>query len=153
MDTTSHNASGPGTQPLGPSLLHRYAASYIKYGWGLVKLRLNDKIPIEKEWQKHPICDVAQLNGHIGNLGVQLGQGSGGLVGLDLDCPEAIELAPHYLPPTSAKFGRASKPLSHWLYKATGATPSATGKDANGKVILELRGDKSTGFGAQTAFP
>src|SRR5882672_11165842 len=94
-----------------------FAHAYISYGWGVVKLHLRDKIPVVRGWQKNPIRDAALLNGHGGNIGVQLGHASGGLVDIDLDCPEAIELAPQYLPPTPAKFGRASKPSSHWLYR------------------------------------
>jgi|SRR5215471_16982880 len=46
---------------------------------------------------------------------------SAGLVDVDLDCEEAIELAPLYLPETGAIFGRKSAPKSHWLYIADGA--------------------------------
>jgi P4 family phage/plasmid primase-like protien len=54
------------------------------------------------------------------NVGALLGEPSGGLVDIDLDCPEAIRAAPHVLPPTRRQ-GRASAPDSHWLYVAPGA--------------------------------
>src|SRR5262249_36897900 len=60
--------------------------------------------------------DPAQFNGNAQNVGIQLGKVSGGLADVDLDCIEAVGLAPKFLPPTDAIFGRKSKPASHWLY-------------------------------------
>jgi hypothetical protein len=45
-----------------------------------------------------------------------LGSLLGGLVGIDLDCPEPLLLADYFLPYTEAMFGHASKPKSHRLY-------------------------------------
>jgi len=53
------------------------------------------------------------------NVGLLLGEPSGWLVDVDLDCEEAIELAEHYLPPTNAITGRDGSPRSHWWYFAT----------------------------------
>jgi hypothetical protein len=75
---------------------------------------------------------------------------SGGLVDADLDCPEALDLAPEILPPTAAIFGRPSKPKSHWLYSVEGVAQSLTFKDPiTGAMLVELRGDG----GRQTLFP
>ena len=52
------------------------------------------------------------------NIGVILGPPSGGLVDIDLDCPESLRLARFVLPKTELRFGRESTPDSHWLYKA-----------------------------------
>ena len=41
----------------------------------------------------------------------------GWLTDIDLDCPEVLRAAALILPPTAAKFGRASTPNSHWLYR------------------------------------
>ena len=43
---------------------------------------------------------------------------SPGLVDVDLDSTEACQLAPQFLPPTNAIFGRACKRGSHRLYVA-----------------------------------
>jgi P4 family phage/plasmid primase-like protien len=53
-----------------------------------------------------------------GNVGIVLGDPSGGLIDVDIDDPagHAMRLAPQFLPAT-ATFGRASKPESHWLYQ------------------------------------
>jgi hypothetical protein len=50
------------------------------------------------------------------NVGIVLGPSSQGLTDVDLDCVEAIAIAPYILPRTEAIFGRASKRASHWLY-------------------------------------
>ena len=62
----------------------------------------------------------AHFNG-TGNIGILLGDPSGGLVDVDLDCPEAHELAEQHLPPTGMKTGRPGSPASHWWYIAPGA--------------------------------
>ena len=83
------------------------------------------------------------------NVGVLLGGPSGGLVDVDLDCPEAVALGAALLPPTGAVFGRAGKPRSHRLYNVG---PNSAGteqwKDVGGVMLVELR---STG--GQTVFP
>ena len=56
-----------------------------------------------------------------GNIGVLLGEVSGDLTDLDLDCPEALRLAPAFLPPTGLVSGRASAPDSHRFYVSHGA--------------------------------
>ena len=57
----------------------------------------------------------AHFNG-TGNIGVLLGEPSGWLIDVDLDCDEAVALAPKFLPPTGATSGRPGKPASHWWY-------------------------------------
>ena len=61
----------------------------------------------------------AHFNG-TGNIGVLLGEPSGWLVDVDLDCEEAVALAPRFLPPTGAMSGRPGKPASHWWYVCEG---------------------------------
>ena len=101
------------------------------------------------------------FNGKPQNVGVVLGPTSNGLTDIDLDCREAIELAPHVLPKTGAIFGRHSAPASHWLYRTKLASTSEDEKatiqfkdptrPADEAMLLEVRvgGDK----GAQTVFP
>jgi AAA domain/Bifunctional DNA primase/polymerase, N-terminal len=110
-------------------------------------------------WQSLRITadDLAiYFNGQPQNIGVLLGEASGGLVDVDLDCDAAVLLAPYFLPPTGATFGRDSKRRSHWLYFASIATkkfrdPLVEKQDAtegDKAMLVELR---STG--AQTVFP
>lgn len=70
---------------------------------------------------------------------------------MDIDCPEALHLAPHLLPATSGRFGRATKRASHWLYLSD-VPKHIKYEDPNidgpGKTIIELRSG-----GVQTVFP
>lgn len=136
------------------------ALEFIGFGWAPIPVEHRSKKPIGKDWQNTKITEVNAkrwFNGGEQNIGVRLGEPSGGLSDVDLDCAEAIDAAPAFLPRTKT-FGRASKRFSHWLYK-TGLASSENAaaidfKDTQkpAKVILEIRiggGDK----GAQTVFP
>jgi hypothetical protein len=93
--------------------------------------------------------DIRQrFTGRRRNLAVLLGEPSNGLVDIDLDCPEAMVLADEFLPTTGWRFGRASKPDSHWLYVADPIPEYVRFKDVDGTMLVELR---STGY--QTIFP
>ncbi len=125
-------------------------------GWRVVPIPLRSKAPVLKGWQtlRIKLGNLGEyFSGQPSNLGVLLGEPSGWLVDVDLDCAEAVRLAPAFLPPTRSRFGRASRRASHWLYTVT--TPVETEKyadpdapDDDKGVLLELR---STG--AQTVFP
>jgi putative DNA primase/helicase len=136
------------------------ARSYVARGWNPVAVpwRGKGKAPSGNDWPKRVVTDenVARVfNGaERWNVGVQLGPKSSGLTDVDLDCKEAIALAPHFLPNTSAVFGRKTKPMSHWLYRIDDAPNRAADKydDGAGSTIIELRiggGDR----GAMTVFP
>lgn len=132
------------------------ARSYIDRGWAPVPIPFKAKGPTIDGWQKLSINkdDVDKyFNGEDQNVGVILGAASGGLADVDLDCEEAIILAPKLLPTTSAIFGRQSKPKSHYLYKVTDPDQKAAHRlqDVDDGTIIELRlGGKG---GAQTVFP
>jgi hypothetical protein len=133
------------------------ARDYIARGWNPIPIPYRAKGPTGDEWGKLRITDenVEQFfDGSPQNIGVQLGKKSDGLTDVDLDCPEAVVLAPQFLPSTPAVFGRASKPRSHYLYCIDDAPNKGSLKltDLDKAVIVELRmggGDK----GAQTVFP
>lgn len=61
--------------------------------------------------------DWTQLVKQGCNIGAMLGPKSNGLTDLDLDCPEAVALAPFFMPKTNARFGRDGSRNSHWLYR------------------------------------
>ena len=101
--------------------------------------------------------DLAELEG--GNVGVALGDQSGGLVDIDLDHWFAVRLGQRLLPPTGWKFGRKGKPISHWIYRVENCgnrkafeSPILKGKDADGKeknaMLCEYRAT-----GTYTVFP
>jgi hypothetical protein len=96
------------------------------------------------------------FNGGPQNIGLILGARSGGLTDIDLDCPEALGIAPYILPPTHAIFGRASKPASHWLYVTDLAEKRAKAvdqyEDVDGTMLVEQRMGGG-GKAAQTVVP
>lgn len=135
------------------------AGEYIQKGWSVVVVRARQKRPLHDDWPKIRITAdrVREYFKPDSNIGVVLGDVSKGLVDVDLDCPEAIALAPHFLPDT-VEFGRASSRRSHRLYYAPSARtekfqqPLGAGKT---KMLVELRANKASedGEGLQTVFP
>ena len=73
------------------------------------------KCPVLTDWQ-HLRLEEQELDNHFGddtNIGLLLGEPSGGLVDVDCDCAEAKELAEKLLPETPAVTGRGGNPRSH----------------------------------------
>lgn len=142
-----------------PKTLHA-ALNYLKRGWYPIPIPPGRKSPTIKNWQNLRLAeeDIRRVFAKPCNIGVLLGEPSNGLIDIDLDHPIAAKLAPVFLPPTGAVFGRASKPASHWLYLCAGAKTTKwvlTRKEAQALLseakecmLVELR---STG--CQTVFP
>jgi hypothetical protein len=130
-------------------------ARYLAIGWDIKSIPRGEKGPREAGWPNLKLSP-AELERHVaksGNVGVRLGASSGGLVDVDLDCPEALALKDIYLPTSGARFGRNSKPLSHWLYIAPGAIFAAYTDPLTGETLVELRSDGRTGGAHQTLIP
>jgi len=133
----------------GPSLLDA-ARAYTARGYRVVPIPPAQKAPRIKAWQNLRL-DEPDLPAHFncdpssGNVGLLLGEPSGGLVNVDLDCDEAVELADDYLPPTPAVTGRPSRPSSHRWYVSPGVATTKHRDPVTREMIVELR---STG--AQT---
>ncbi len=130
------------------------AAAYHKRGWVPVPVPYKKKAPVILEWEKLNLSTIdlpLHFNCADQNIGVLLGVPSGGLVDIDMDCPESLALASYFLPPTSI-FGRVSTPESHYLVQCNPPPPTKKYQLADGTaekaMIVELR---STG--AQTVFP
>lgn len=127
------------------------AREYVERGWVPIPIPRGKKSPVIDEWPQLRVT-AADVDRHFapdGNIGVLLGEASGNLVDVDLDCIEAVVMAPKLLPPTQAVFGHANNPDSHWLY-IVDRSPSkrlALTDHENGSLV-ELR---STG--GQTVFP
>ncbi len=134
------------------------AACYLRAGWVPVWIPPRSKNPNRLDWQnERPTrAELPKLFTGDRNVGVLLGEPSGSLVDCDLDCTESVALAPLVLPST-LRFGRASRPRSHWLYRASGARylkraePVRPGlpQDKCGPTLLELRSSS----GQQTVMP
>jgi hypothetical protein len=124
-------------------------------GFGVVPVPYKDKKPVITGWPNLRLTTVdlpRYFNGHPQNIGVLLGDF--GLADVDADCGEAVRAAAFFLPETRMKFGRASKPASHWFYRMDPPNRSLAYKDIDGKMILELRCQAKDGsVGMQTVVP
>lgn len=120
---------------------------YLAAKWRLVPIPAGKKGPVDRDWPGRTYSRDKLLAS--ANVGVILGPASGDLVDVDLDCDEAITLAPTILPRTLTS-GRASKPRSHRWYRSHGIklrqfrAPRSDG----GSMLAELRGQ-----GGQTVVP
>jgi hypothetical protein len=126
------------------------ARKYHDRGWSITPVAYRTKRPLLNDWTNTTITPDA-IGQHFGlgtvNIGVVLGDRSNGLVDVDLDDPQAVYFADHFLPDTSCVFGRTSNPRSHHLYQVASAGRHV-GFDVAGKPIIELRGN-----GHLTVFP
>jgi hypothetical protein len=120
------------------------ARSYIALGLSLVPVPIGQKGPRIKGWETRDFRDFDFSKPT--NLGLKTGKPSGGLVDVDLDCHEAVIAARRWLPTTDMRFGRDSRPSSHYLFESTSELrrevfkdPESSGQSA---VLLELRGDR-----------
>jgi hypothetical protein len=125
------------------------ALDLMQQGFSVVPVAYRSKSAYLDDWSNLRIT-TEDLPNYFGskpmNIGVLLGDVSGDLVDVDLDCEEAMTLAPHFLPSTEAVFGHMSKRRSHYLYFSS--TPTKKFIDpSSGTTLLEIR---STG---QTVFP
>ena len=120
-------------------------------GIAVIALRPNEKLPVRKNWQKARLREdelANEFSDPSSNIGILLGAPSNGLLDIDLDCEEARAVAPALLPQTSAKFGRPSVGIGHYLYRVD-IPPKGTKRFSfEGKNLAEIR---STG--GQTMVP
>jgi P4 family phage/plasmid primase-like protien len=92
------------------------------------------------------------------NIGVILGDEHGS-ADVDLDCNEAVAIAPLFLPETNLIFGRPSRPSSHYFYRVDPPIPLRKFIDPlepneDEATIIELRCRKKDGtVGFQTVVP
>jgi hypothetical protein len=127
-----------GHDPVTP--LHA-AREYVRRGWCVVPIPFKQKRALRKGWQNLRLTadQLPEYFDQPANIGLILGEPSGWLVDVDLDCPEAIELADEYLPPTPAITGRPGKLRSHRWYYAGGAVTKKHTDPVSRKMIVELR--------------
>ncbi len=127
------------------------ARSYLKRGWIPLPVPFRSKNPGFIGWQKFRVTEdelPKHFNERQQNIGVLLGEVSGDLVDVDLDCAEAGALAPQFLPSTGAIFGRQTRPSSHWLYVAQISSKVTFTDPATGKRLVEILTN-----GQQSIFP
>ena len=132
-----------------PRTILEIARAYLARGWAPVPILFREKRPVDDGWPSMRLTD-ADLVTHFSrpsNIGIILGEPSGWLVDVDLDCDETVALAATLFPSACA-FGRASKRRSHLLFVAPGAKTQRFIDPITGKTLVEFR---STG--GQTVFP
>lgn len=127
------------------------AQIFLTKEWRPVPVPLRKKGPVIGEWQNMRLTasDLPKYFPANSNIGLILGEPSGGLVDVDLDTPQAVRAASVFLPETQLTHGRKSKRSSHWWYVSTHPIPTSKRFVApDGTCLLELR---STG--EQTVVP
>ena len=117
------------------------AREYVRRGWRVVPIPCKQKRPLLKEWEQLRLtdADLAAYFDQPANIGLILGQPSGGLVDVDLDCVEARAIAANYLPATQAKTGHTGAPNSHWWYISADAKTVQHRDPLTRQMIVELR--------------
>ena len=128
----------------------RMAYDYLKRKIALTKIHPHSKKPVEKDWTTKFYTNVEAASIFTDyNIGIILGRSSQNLTDIDLDCPEAVKLAPRILPGTNWVFGRKSAPRSHYMYTVKDSkTTKYASPMKDGGMLLEIRSD-----GAQTVGP
>jgi hypothetical protein len=123
-----------------------YALWYYELGYAVIPVRYMDKVPTLTGWQSKRLDEQGvrvAFDGARLNIGVVLGEASGGTVDIDADCPEAISLASRFLPKTECVFGRASAPRSHHVYRVSEPGPRKVFEGCgNDGMLVEYRGEQ-----------
>ena len=155
--TDANQAKPSGPDPQTSNNACRVALDLIGRDISPVPVPKGEKNPNRKKWQLLRItaADVPKFFGKDSpNVGALMGLASGGLTDMDLDCKEAVQLAPYFLPRTGSIYGRPSKKRSHYLYTCFDPDPKAgiKFKDELGGCIVELRMGGG-GKGSQSVMP
>src|SRR5437667_8559770 len=92
---------------------HDAAIDYILRGFQPVHYPNRQKGPIRDGWpdERMTLEDVERIFNVPLNMGLILC----GVADIDLDCAEAVSIAPHFLPATQFRFGRQSKRIAHYF--------------------------------------
>jgi putative DNA primase/helicase len=118
-----------------------YLDEYRCRGYKLVRLRPRSKKPYKRSWQGDDSDPREFLEAD--NVGIVLGEASGGLVDIDHDQPEAVLAGSELLPPTDVVFSRSSCPGAHRLYRVPEPGKTVRLKDSDGRTIVEYRANNS----------
>ena len=123
------------------------ARQYRERGLRPIPLDPMSKKPSMRDWPSFKLTDETEARcfGPKANVGLITGEA---LVDVDLDVPQAIKLAPDFLPDTSWLHGRKSAPGSHYIYRAPGCTTRKFPDPIDGTMLVELRAE-----GCQTLVP
>ena len=119
--------------------------NYIDQGFSIIPLKAKSKQPKHTKWNITQFTESDFSEGD--NIGVKLGEPSGGILDTDIDNPKLLKIAGNFLLKTGMIFGHESNPDSHHIYKC--ADKWKTKQFAfEGKMYAEIRGS-----GSYTVFP
>lgn len=125
--------------PMDPNAALRTA---FDLGFPLIAFARDRKGPQEKDWPSKVLKDCPTADGR--NFGVITGRPIAPghcLADVDVDWTPGATCAEDFLPRSLARFGRASKRLSHAFYTTAEPVITTVYKDTtDGKVLIELRG-------------
>lgn len=121
-------------------------------GWAPIPISKTSKRPTHSDWTNTRYKSRRELESAFkdANLGVLLGDPSGGLIDIDLDSRHAQSLADGFLPATRMMHGRESSPRSHYWYQVTDweVRLHKFADPTDGEAMVEMRGK-----GGQTILP
>jgi len=149
MGTKEHKRHKPSSPEKSRHDVLHSARKYIRRHWKVVPIRPNKKVPRRKEWQNERIkeSEISDYFREGDNIGILWGKPSHWVIDVDLDCNEAVALAPSFLPETGRVYGRESRQSSHYVYESKGAKSmkfnDPESLDPKKACLLELR---STGL-------
>jgi Protein of unknown function (DUF3987)/Bifunctional DNA primase/polymerase, N-terminal len=124
------------------------AREYVRRGWSVVPIPRGKKAPILEGWPQLRLKEeeLSRYFSETTNIGLLLGEPSGGLVDVDLDAPEAIAVADFFLPKTWRVHGRPTKRRSHRWYQVSASLgyvklvdPILQKSDPRKSTIVEIR--------------
>jgi hypothetical protein len=152
------NGSSPGW-PTGPLSARDAARLYYRDGDTPIPVPFRSKAPSREGWrltryQSEVELDAAFPEGVASNVGSLNGEASGGQVDVDLDCPRALAIADHFLPPSSRISGRSACPYSHRWYRLQGLIgPTKQFRDLDGGSLVELRSTGTQTLKPPSSYP
>jgi hypothetical protein len=126
------------------------AREYTRRGWRVVPIPHGKKGPRLHDWPSLMLGEN-EMAAHFSNgenIGILLGAASGGLVDIDFDCSEALDLADCFLSKTNCVFGRPSRVRSHRFYGCDPLPGPQKFSAPDGSTLVELRAN-----GQQTLAP
>ena len=131
-------------------MIKQEASRLLEVGYKIIPLLQNQKHNSDKEilTRNYLLEDfdklTKQFNKPHTNLGINLAKSFNGLIDIDLDCKEAIKLAPKFFPADTAIIGRNNKErleITHFLFKKDQdySNYNLDRIDLNRKKIIEFR--------------
>lgn len=129
-------SSAPSREAVGAQQLLTW---YEDQSWKFVLVSRRTKKAIEDEWQNRetPLDRAVDWVSRGGNIGIQAGEASNWICGVDQDCPEAVQLAPAFLWET-LKIRKGGQAPSVHVFRAPGLGFKKY-KDLDGSTLIDVK--------------